>query len=85
MQNSKRKLTKIITVVFAVTGLVAYVIYSQANGTIRIISGTKSNACINNLRQIDGAKDQWAVENNKHTGEGSFGKTLTVNATQSKN
>ena len=21
------------------------------------------NACINNLRQIDGAKDQWAIEN----------------------
>jgi general secretion pathway protein G len=23
------------------------------------------NACINNLRQIDGAKQQWALENNK--------------------
>ena len=26
------------------------------------------NACINNLRQIDGAKDQWALENNKTNG-----------------
>ena len=26
------------------------------------------NACINNLRQIDAAKNQWALENNKATG-----------------
>lgn len=28
----------------------------------------QKNACINNLRQIDGAKEQWALENNKKTG-----------------
>lgn len=28
---------------------------------------TQRNACINNLRQIDGAKQQWALENNKNT------------------
>jgi hypothetical protein len=26
------------------------------------------NACINNLRQIDGAKQQWALEHNKTNG-----------------
>jgi hypothetical protein len=26
------------------------------------------NACINNLRQIDGAKNEWALENNKTNG-----------------
>lgn len=26
------------------------------------------NACINNLRQIDGAKNEWALEKNKETG-----------------
>ena len=26
---------------------------------------SETHACINNLRQIDGAKDQWAIENNK--------------------
>lgn len=26
------------------------------------------NACINNLRQIDGAKEQWALENKKSEG-----------------
>jgi hypothetical protein len=27
--------------------------------------GGKSNACINNLRQIDAAKNEWALENGK--------------------
>jgi hypothetical protein len=27
-----------------------------------------ANACINNLRQIDGAKEQWALENKKPAG-----------------
>lgn len=27
------------------------------------------NACINNLRQIDGAKQQWALENGKNPGD----------------
>lgn len=27
-----------------------------------------ANACINNLRQIDGAKEQWALENKKSAG-----------------
>jgi hypothetical protein len=28
-----------------------------------------ANACINNLRQIDGAKQQWALENGKINGD----------------
>jgi hypothetical protein len=31
---------------------------------IRARSTSAQNACINNLRQIDGAKQQWALENN---------------------
>jgi hypothetical protein len=30
---------------------------------------SQKNACINNLRQIDGAKEQWAMVNNKRTGD----------------
>ena len=29
---------------------------------------SQANACINNLRQIDGAKNEWALENNKTNG-----------------
>src|SRR5438552_2528084 len=31
-------------------------------------SNTQANACINNLRTIEGAKDQWALENKNGTG-----------------
>ena len=30
---------------------------------------SQQNACINNLRQIDGAKNQWALEKGKKTGD----------------
>jgi len=29
---------------------------------------SQANACINNLRQIDAAKNEWALENNKTNG-----------------
>jgi hypothetical protein len=29
--------------------------------------GSSKSACINNLRQLDGAKQQWAFENHKNT------------------
>jgi hypothetical protein len=32
---------------------------------VRTRSTSAPNACINNLRQIDGAKQQWALENRK--------------------
>lgn len=32
---------------------------------IKVRTTTQKNACMNNLRQIDAAKDQWALENAK--------------------
>src|SRR5262245_54264603 len=34
---------------------------------IRARTTSAKNACINNLRQIDGAKQQWGLENNQET------------------
>ena len=34
---------------------------------IRARSGPASAACLNNLRQIEGAKETWALENHKST------------------
>lgn len=48
-----------IMIVVAIIGLLAAIAvpnYVQARTTSQI------NACINNLRQIDGAKQQWALE-----------------------
>src|SRR5207244_131983 len=32
---------------------------------IRATTTTSRNACVNNLRQLDGAKQQWVLENHK--------------------
>jgi len=41
----------------------------QARATVQaasdVVAANARNACINNLRQIDAAKNQWALENNK--------------------
>jgi prepilin-type N-terminal cleavage/methylation domain-containing protein len=51
-----------IMIVVAIIGLLAAIAipsFARARTTSR------QNACINNLRQIDGGKDQWAIETNK--------------------
>lgn len=54
-----------IMIVVAIIGLLAAIAipnFVKARGT------AQKNACINNLRQIDGAKEQWALENRVATG-----------------
>lgn len=54
-----------IMIVVAIIGLLAAIAipnFVKARGT------AQKNACINNLRQIDGAKEQWALENKKSEG-----------------
>src|SRR6201996_388579 len=64
MKNtSKRKLgfTLVeIMIVVAIIGLLASVAIPNF---VRARSTSQQNACINNLRQIDGAKQNWALEN----------------------
>ncbi|HEY5910169.1 MAG TPA: DUF4190 domain-containing protein, partial [Verrucomicrobiae bacterium] len=36
---------------------------------VRARDAAMKNACINNLRQIEGAKEQWSLEHKKQTGE----------------
>jgi type II secretory pathway pseudopilin PulG len=47
-------------IVVAVIGLLAAI---AVPNWVRARSTSQSNACINNLRQIDGAKQTWALEN----------------------
>ena len=57
-----------IMIVVAIIGLLAAIAipnFVKARGT------AQKNACINNLRQIDGAKEQWALENKKSAGTAS--------------
>ena len=53
-----------IMIVGAIIGLLAAIAISNF---IRARSTSQMNVCINNLRQIDSAKQQWALQNNKTT------------------
>ncbi|MBI3881257.1 MAG: prepilin-type N-terminal cleavage/methylation domain-containing protein [Verrucomicrobia bacterium] len=48
-----------IMIVVAIIGLLAAIAIPNF---VKARSTAQANACINNLRQIDGAKEQWALE-----------------------
>ncbi len=51
-----------IMIVVAIIGLLAVIAIPNF---MRARSTAQRNACISNLRQIDGGKQQWAIENKK--------------------
>jgi prepilin-type N-terminal cleavage/methylation domain-containing protein len=51
-----------IMIVVAIIGLLAAIAIPNF---VRARTQSQKNACINNLRQIDGAVQQWALENKK--------------------
>ncbi len=62
-QNRQHGFTLVeIMIVVAIIGLLAAIAIPNF---VRARTTSQKNACINNLRQIDGAKAQWALENKK--------------------
>jgi prepilin-type N-terminal cleavage/methylation domain-containing protein len=55
-----------IMIVVAIIGLLAAIAIPNF---VRARTKSQQNACINNLRQIDGAAQSWALENNKAPGD----------------
>ena len=51
-----------IMIVVAIIGLLAAIAIPNF---VRARANAQANGCINNLRQIDAAKNQWAMENHK--------------------
>ena len=64
-----------IMIVVAITGLLAAIAIPNF---VKARATTQCNACINNLRKIDDAANQWALEKGKKTGDDI---TLTTDLT----
>ena len=61
--NNKSGFTLVeIMIVVAIIGLLAAIAIPNF---VKARTKAQQNACINNLRQLDGAKAQWALENKK--------------------
>lgn len=64
-----------IMIVVAIIGLLAAIAIPSF---VRARQTSQKNACINNLRQIDGGKDQWAIEEKQPTGASPSQANVTV-------
>jgi len=62
-----------IMIVVAIIGLLAAIAIPNF---VRARTTSQMNACINNLRQIDGAKQQWALENHQASTAGAPASTV---------
>jgi len=55
-----------IMIVVAIIGLLAAIAIPNF---VKARTTAQGNACTNNIRMVDGAKEQWALENNKDDGD----------------
>jgi prepilin-type N-terminal cleavage/methylation domain-containing protein len=65
-----------IMIVVAIIGLLAAIAIPNF---IRARQKSQQNACINNLRQIDAAINEWALENGQSTGN-SVSSVMTISS-----
>jgi prepilin-type N-terminal cleavage/methylation domain-containing protein len=66
-----------IMIVVAIIGMLAAIAIPNF---VKARTSAQKNACIANLRQIEGAKEQWALENKKTEGAATSGSEDAINA-----
>jgi prepilin-type N-terminal cleavage/methylation domain-containing protein len=66
-----------IMIVVAIIGLLAAIAIPNF---VKARTSAQKNACIANLKQIEGAKEQWALENKKTEGATTSGSEDAINA-----
>ena len=66
-----------IMIVVAIIGLLAAIAIPNF---VKARANAQKNACIQNMKQIEGAKEQWAVENKKTDGAATAGSETAINA-----
>jgi len=67
-----------IMIVVAIIGLLAAIAIPNF---VKARATSQANACINNMRQIDAAVNQWALENHKTSGANAPTPSLTSDLT----
>src|SRR3954468_6532467 len=65
-----------IMIVVAIIGLLAAIAIPNF---VKARTTAQKNACINNLRQIDGAKEQWALEQKQKAGAATDSALAAIN------
>jgi len=69
MSESKNKSSKFDSIVWLIIiAAIGILVFLAIPNFIKARHISSANACINNLREIDAAKKQWALENNKTNG-----------------
>ncbi|MBI4658125.1 MAG: type II secretion system protein [Verrucomicrobia bacterium] len=66
-----------IMIVVAIIGLLAAIAIPNF---VKARTTAQKNACIQNLKQVDSAKEQWALENKKTEGASTTGSETAINA-----
>ena len=77
-QNRKSGFTLVeIMIVVAIIGLLAAIAIPNF---VKARTGAQKNACIATLSQLDGAKENWAMENKKTEGTATTGSETAIDA-----
>src|SRR5438445_12669066 len=78
MKNTSRQAGFTLVEIMIVVAIIVLWAAIAIPNFVRERQTSQTNACINNLRQIDGAKQQWALENGQQGSATPAGSALFI-------